>query len=200
MVCRDEVAVALRKPPEEIEELAEGFLEDFAPDRLDKPGHLNVLRALDCHMYTKYSFRSDIDSSLPHNVEGITNFAEMKISLRPEVYSGAAAGHGRPRFTIAHEIGHVVTIGGQMDKRIRFTDHVPQVVMPRINVKDCQNPEWQANFFAGAVLMPRKVFWEGYENGEGREDLAASIFGVSKGAFRTRLNVLLRFGWGPRNR
>ena len=62
------------------------------------------------------------------------------------VYEGACNGNGRDSMTIAHEIGHYFTIcfcGFKFERN--FTNK---------QVKIYCDPEWQAKWFAGELLVP----------------------------------------------
>ena len=68
--------------------------------------------------------------------------------VREDVYDMAYAGNGRHRFTIAHELGHYIL-------------HQDGVKMCRIAGNErlvaYLDPEWQANTFASAILMPKHL-------------------------------------------
>ncbi|WP_317855969.1 ImmA/IrrE family metallo-endopeptidase [Chakrabartyella piscis] len=67
------------------------------------------------------------------------------IRIRNDVYEGACNNNPRDRFTIAHEIGHL------------FMHDSDSVTLCRIShdakIPAFQDPEWQANTFAGYLLM-----------------------------------------------
>lgn len=67
--------------------------------------------------------------------------------IREDVYNGAAAGHPRHRFTIAHESGHALMHIGTLNR----------LPMTSGRVEAFRDPEWQANRFAAALLMPRHL-------------------------------------------
>lgn len=77
------------------------------------------------------------------NYNPVTN--TMKI--RESVYLGAYGNNGRDRFTIAHELGHYF-----MHDTITLSRVEPGVKIPAY-----KNPEWQANTFAAAILMPDHI-------------------------------------------
>lgn len=89
----------------------------------------------------------------------------------------------RDRFTIAHELGHLFlhlsNIKAQDGEAwMRATRHM------RPNDKVHQRAEWEANWFAAQLLMPRaefKAYVEEYGVGP-----AASVFGVSQSAAKVR--------------
>ncbi len=87
----------------------------------------------------------------------------------------------RIRFTIAHELGH-------------FFLHY-------VNKKNCDGCmlaaregsdrcEWEANWFAGALLMPREGFKSAFERFDGNLSTIASYFNVSESAAEVRAKVL----------
>lgn len=77
---------------------------------------------------------------------GITYPQNSCITIREDVYENAIRGSGRDRFTIAHEIGHY------------FLHKPGTVALARIengeSVVTYRDPEWQANAFAGELLIP----------------------------------------------
>ena len=71
-------------------------------------------------------------------------FSNMLL-IRQSVYDGAYAGNGRDRFTLAHELGHVLLHGTNNFRLARNDKAIPSY----------QDPEWQANTFASMLLIPR---------------------------------------------
>lgn len=67
------------------------------------------------------------------------------ILLREDVYHGACEDHGFHRFTVAHEIGHVLMHVDQIGFARTFEQQQDKVYC---------NSEWQANEFAGCLLVP----------------------------------------------
>lgn len=89
----------------------------------------------------------------------------------------------RDRFTIAHELGHLFLHLRMVkkdfpDASMRATRYVDK------NNKQQQRCEWEANWFAAQILMPRSKFKECVEK-FGVEH-AASVFGVSNQAAKVR--------------
>lgn len=83
------------------------------------------------------------------NIHGLTFPEKHQILLREDVYEGACNGKGRDRFTVAHELGHYVL-------------HTPSKIMlakleSGITVPSYMDPEWQADVFAGELLMPASL-------------------------------------------
>ena len=73
---------------------------------------------------------------------------DNKIMVRDDVYEAAIAGQARARFTLAHELGHLML--HQEHVLRRMTTPSGQ------KVKVFYDPEWQADAYASAVLMPRQ--------------------------------------------
>lgn len=76
--------------------------------------------------------------------EGVT-VNDKKIYIREDVYEKAYNGNGRARFTIAHEIGHFLLHTLNNIKLCRLA--------PNEKLKPYEDPEYQANAFASALLM-----------------------------------------------
>lgn len=79
--------------------------------------------------------------------ETYPNKHSMKI--RTDVYERAANGYHLDRFTIAHEIGHY------------FMHQPDNISLARadkeIKIPTYKKPEWQANTFAGELLVPPRL-------------------------------------------
>ncbi len=72
--------------------------------------------------------------------------SEGRISIRADVFDGMVAGVGRDRFTVAHEISHLLL-------------HTPdRIVLNRRGgtPPPFRDPEWQANCLAGELLAHHK--------------------------------------------
>ena len=73
------------------------------------------------------------------------------IRIREDVYLGAVRGNGRDRLTIAHEIAHLFL-------------HADSISLCRLEpgqeLKPYEDPEWQANAFAGELLAPSYLIME----------------------------------------
>lgn len=87
-----------------------------------------------------YEIVDDCDLS---GLEGLTIPEKNLIQLPNKVYCDAAFGKGRARFSVAHEVGHYITIDSGSVVLARVGSTVPAY----------RNPEWQANAFASEILM-----------------------------------------------
>jgi hypothetical protein len=76
---------------------------------------------------------------------GLTFPERQEIRLRRDVYDGAYQGRGRDRFTLAHELGHLL---------LHSRPGLPRTLRDASQVEVFRSSEWQANTFAGSLLMP----------------------------------------------
>lgn len=103
----------------------------------------NVLEWVLEHLFPRFEW--EIVSEKDLAVEGMTLVSEKKIFIREDVYEKACQGDGRARFTIAHEIGHLIL-------------HLPgRLAQCRLShgesLRPFEDPEWQADSFAAEFLM-----------------------------------------------
>jgi hypothetical protein len=159
----------------------------FRPDLLKKPGRFPVLKLFDA-LSDLYGLDPGVEE-LSDAVEGMT-FPDGRVLLSEETYRGAHDGLGRPRFTVPHECYHGIRHREQI--RRALTDTGELVVYRRKNIKPFRDPEWQANAFAGVLLMPAPMVRLLAER-ERRMfliSMMANEFGVSLQAAEVRLKVL----------
>ena len=107
--------------------------------------------------------------------EGGTDPNGKFIILREDVYQGACDGNGRDRFTVSHEIGHLVLHSGIPLAR----------ATPETTVKAYCLSEPQANQFAAALLMPAHFFTK-----SDTPELVKDRHGTSHEAARLRVERL----------
>ncbi len=93
----------------------------------------------------------------------------------------------RQRFTIAHEIAHFCL---HQSKEDLFEDKI------FFRGADINSLEYQANEFAGELLMPEDVFYEQIRQGNKSIERLATHFGVSTLAIRVRARNLGLTGHG----
>ena len=78
---------------------------------------------------------------------GAVNPLTGAFMIREDVYEAAVLDQPRHRFTVAHEAGHAMMHVGTLNRMPKATGPVPAY----------RDPEWQANRFAAALLMPRHL-------------------------------------------
>lgn len=77
--------------------------------------------------------------------EGETTPSQNIIRIREDVYEKTVQGDGRARFTILHEIGHLLMHDNDRVALCRKSKDAP--------LKAYEDPEWQADVFAGELLI-----------------------------------------------
>lgn len=83
-----------------------------------------------------------VDPEEMQDTYSTTNTGMNVIRIRSDVYDGAADENPRDRFTLCHEVGHYIL-------------HRPESIsFARGRVPRYQDPEWQANTFAGELMAP----------------------------------------------
>jgi len=109
---------------------------------VDKP--FPIMRLLEL-LVDKNVYEMDIAEDSEMGSDYAKAFPDKKlIRIRNSTYEGACRGNPRDIFTIAHEFGHLIL---HTSDRIAFarSDN---------DVKVYEDPEWQANTFAGELLVP----------------------------------------------
>lgn len=96
------------------------------------------------------------------------------IKIRESVYEGARNENGRDRFTIVHEIFHFLWHGRKRISLARNPDEI----------KTYEDPEWQADAFAGYFLMPTHLI-RGLDAPQIME-----LCGVSRSAAKCQMNII----------
>ncbi len=132
--------------------------------------------------------------------EAVSEYAHgaVAVRFRPDVWEGVGAANARFRFTIAHEIGHVVLHRDDLarNRGCAFRDVVTATEKLPPEVPIFCSPEWQANVWAAAFLMPLagvRVYLRrlGRQGTEFSQALFARHFQVSSQAAEIRLEKLL---------
>jgi len=111
---------------------------------------------------------------------GLTRPELKEMLIREDVYEGARNGVGRDRFTIAHELGHYL---------LHNEPGLARTLKPRGSFPVYKCAEWQANSFAGALLIPTDVA-QALRN----PHAIAETCGVSVDAATVQLKVLAQKG------
>lgn len=96
------------------------------------------------------------------------------LTLRTDVYERILDNKGRDRFTGCHEVGHAVLHGGSLNR-----------LAPGVRPAIYCDPEWQANTFASAILMPEHM-----TRTMGSVNEVMNEFGVTRDAAEVRCRKL----------
>lgn len=117
---------------------------------LSEEKYFPVIDMLDvlCEIDPQFSYEVVNDDELPKDIHADTDVLTRHIRIKESVYDGACNGKGRDRMTIAHEIGHYMTI---CICGFKFHRRFGKEKLPAY-----RDPEWQAKCFAGELLMKRE--------------------------------------------
>ena len=77
--------------------------------------------------------------------------SEKILRIREDIYLDASDGDGFARSTCAHELGHFIM--GHGEEPIKFSRHANSTAI----IKPYEDSEWQANAFAGELLVPKHL-------------------------------------------
>jgi predicted transcriptional regulator len=122
----------------------------------------------------------------------------LTLRLRTGIRERAFAGDGRARFTLAHALAHLALHGrdlaGQRGRAFRDVVTPSQKLPPGVPI--FRSPEWQANVWAAALLMPEvavRAYLRRLADEDRELDLTelARHFQVSREAASIRLEKLL---------
>jgi hypothetical protein len=160
----------------------------FYPDLLQEPGRFPVLEFFDHVLRDVYRLDPGVEL-LSDGVEGMT-WPDGRVLVSADTYRGAHDGIGRPRFTVVHECYHGIKHRRQIQKAL--VDAGELVLYRRTKIKPYVDPEWQANTFASAVLMPEAMVRRiaAMEHRMLLVGRMAEVFGVSPKAAEVRLAKL----------
>jgi hypothetical protein len=130
---------------------------------------------------------------LPAGFEALTRYRpgreKIVITLSPESYADLEREVPRARFSLFHETGHALL---HADELIRLPElpHAQVAMMRGRGHQAFEDSEWQANAFAGAMLMPANGIREiERDHGAATPMYLASQFGVSDQAASIRWDV-----------
>ena len=172
----------------DIEKMASRLIKAHYPDLLRVPGAFPIDEFAEFICPEVYGFSIGPSDLLSH-IEAVTNPKRKVTFLRPDVYDGLLDGDNRARFTTCHELGHLL-LHSNVDSDFTASSQVR--FFRKEELPPYRDPEWQADNFAGALLMPLPaldVYIAQY--GSELNDLARK-FHVSTDAAKVRIGILTR--------
>ncbi len=149
--------------------------------------------------------RDEIELAALAGLDGDVHISGLLLPAPREIWVDAEEARrwpGRRRFTIAHELGHWVLdceLGHRGDEPVHCrTETLSEDAVledrdteePPSKPKFPPPPERDANRFAAALLMPRRLFETEYVYLDGDERKLADMFGVSLAAIKWRIHFL----------
>lgn len=174
--------VAARKK-KDLRKLAESWWTRLDPSRDQFPIVHVVDVLLSRHFGDRYTF-AVLDYDQMQDSHGLTDPDQLVMLIRRDVYDGANQGQGRDRFTLAHELGHLLLHRGG-----RYLERADPQSLRTPSHPKYEDSEWQANAFASELLMPVAMV----RTCATPADLAVRA-GVSLAAAEVRFKVLRQEG------
>jgi hypothetical protein len=188
-----------RMPPmsgAEAERWAEQIVRRFRPDLLERPGEFPSHEFYEYHLVEEYGLNTGV-AELPFGVEGIT-YPNGKVRIATHVYEALCDGDvGRAKLTPVHESIHGIVhlrMLRSLGCHLIEGDGLQGVLHRREDLKVYEDPEWQANRIAGAVLMPRQAMRTLIRECGADVQAVVGRFGVSRAAADLRLKQLANMG------
>jgi len=134
----------------QIESDATVVLKKYSPALLKEPDAFDIVNFFDFPM--KDDFK--LDTAVQHLADGVEGQAwpDGRVFVSELTYEMACSNIGRGRFTIAHECYHGLKHRGQIRHVLVHTGQA--TLYRRKSLSAFRDPEWQADRFAAALLMP----------------------------------------------
>ena len=127
-------------------------------------------------------FIDDLDNNISGYVDHENREVVLNKNETPE----------RRRFTLAHELGHIIL---NSNNSIQHRDNI---LNNKLDIYANEDKKMEDNYIEGCILMPRNVFIREFNSIKGDIDYKiqklAYYFGVSKLAVNVRANVLNLIG------
>jgi Zn-dependent peptidase ImmA (M78 family) len=159
----------------EIDDITESMRRKFGV--LSNP-YFDIVKLIETGMSDKlrmFDIEYLLIAEMPDKYAEVTTCGKV-LRIRQDTYVNACAGRGQARFTLAHELGHLILHCGKTGVYALASGQ---------KVPGYSDSEAQANFFAATLLMPSKFF--------SKQDSVQSVMhrhGVSASAARNRLSYL----------
>lgn len=182
------VPVVRGRSHKQIEEEALGFLTLVAPECLDKPLAMPALEIFENKMDEYFGYSVQIGKNIK-GLSGVTNVTSRTLVLTSAIHKRLENNDPYARFTAAHEFGHVVLHSNVASGEFAFREEI--VFARRSQLKPYEDPEWQANAFAGAILMPINTMRMLFNNNAMTVENVMEIYQVSKMAAEIRIKRLI---------
>ena len=155
-------------------------LEDFASDILIQNDMYKIPVDL---IKLANNFNIEVyQSELENKVSGAIKYD--KNQDRYTILLNEKDSENRKRFTIAHELGHYF-----LHTEILKSDEILVDTLYRMKSDENRELEKEADYFAGALLMNKKLLEKMYDQGYSISSLA-QIFEVSESAMTVRMDIL----------
>lgn len=165
-----------------LEHKAEEVRRKVAPESLLSPCSIDLANLFEFELKRLYGYDYQI-KDMPSGIEAMTLCNSKNIILSSETYDGLHDGDGRARFTVAHELGHIIIHAPYLCQSTSGRQYSTGVRLNRSSLAPYEDPEVQANVFAARFLMPTNQVIIMLKAGA-NEYKIATTFGVSVEAAR----------------
>lgn len=170
----------------DIERMTQKDLEHFDSECLEHPKPLCVWRAFD--QLHDFGIQTMVIENL--GVEGMCLAYQgvITVILDNQTYEGCCDDNPRDRFSVSHEIGHAL----HHQDYLLESSMIPPALFRRGDLKPYEDPEWQAERYASALLMPADMVCavlDGQDMAYAAESLMETFI-VSRPAAKKRLENL----------
>jgi antitoxin HicB len=161
-VARPEIVETQGRPYRELSENAEALAAKLFRKAVDAGAAIPVHEILSSsHLSEAFgaSVKFSVDPAIREEAATEHDGSSFALRLRPDVRDGAREGSGRYRFTVAHELAHLALHREDLlhNQGRAFRDVVSPTDKLPPGVPIFRSPEWQANSWAGAFLMPLRA-------------------------------------------
>jgi Zn-dependent peptidase ImmA (M78 family) len=170
------------------------ILTSFQPKVLTALEPLNVDRLIEV-VEDALEIDFDITYDLPHGIEGCTSTTDNKVLIHADLADDPSSVK-RFRATVAHEIGHAllhVPLLREYSRNRIFSQKKGEEkgieLYRNANCPAYKDPEWQAWYFAGAILMPKPAIDMLLKSGDSLRSMAER-FEVNPAFLKVRLRKL----------
>ena len=161
-------------------------IEKITTDLLNRYNYIDDMVDI-ANIVRQQGYEVFVDDDLENNISGFVDHENKEVVLN------ANETPERRRFTLAHELGHIIlnADSGQIQHRDNITNS-------QLDIYASEPNEVEANYFAGCILMPRNVFIREFnkikQDISVKTQLLAYYFGVSQLAVYVRANILNLIG------
>ncbi|MFS4459264.1 ImmA/IrrE family metallo-endopeptidase [Bdellovibrio sp. HCB2-146] len=171
----------------QIEQSALEFLLIVAPECLEAPVPVPVREIFEDRLDV-FDYKALVGKNIK-GLDGVTNVTKREVTLPSATYKRLENGDCRARFTLAHEFGHMILHGNlALTQDLASADSV--MFARRSQLRAFEDPEWQANAFGAAVLMPYPMMRLLYKQGLMSVENVMETFHVSEPAAKLRVTQL----------
>lgn len=152
---------------------------------IDENELIDLLYLVENFLPEKLGINYDIrEVEIMQGVEAAVNPDKGELIIREDVYLALTDpthyGHARARFTIAHEIGHLILHEGiTLSRQVKFKNH-----------KFYEDSEWQADTFSAELLMPSHMC-RGLSLEEIQKNFVVS-YAAAKNKFQTLIKEVVK--------